>query len=70
MEISHIANTQVTVSQSVLKSAIRQPELATDLINRSLESGNKEVQRAQEPVRPVESTDAGSGKGHTIDIRV
>lgn len=67
MEITSTGDIHTTVGLSVLKTAIKQPELAAELIDRSLDFDAS--QQAKQVVRPVEVAD-GMGSGNTIDIRV
>ena len=65
MEVTQSANAQAGASQSILKSAIKQPELASELISSPVQSAPK-IQGAQQPSQPV----TGSASGGRIDIRV
>lgn len=69
MEISSLANTQVAVAHSVLQTANKQPELASELIEQSLPT-NAETERAQQPVRPVAGSQSAEDSGQTINIRI
>ena len=71
MEISQVGNAQVAGSMSVLKSANKQPELALEVLQGSLQPGAA-VQTAQQAVRSVESVEApdADDRGGRVDIRV
>jgi len=67
MQVSQTGSIQVSVGQSVLKSAIKQPELAAELISKSLPL--PAASQAQQPARTVDMPD-GDEKGGRIDIRI